>query len=96
MLRTQISLTEPQARRVRRLAAARGVSMATIVREAIERYVPDDEAARSARVARVLGAAGRFNSGVADVSERHDDWPRIRAVGDAGRLVGVLRIPRRS
>lgn len=73
MIRTQISLTERQARRVRRLAADRGVSMATVIREAVEVYVPDDEPARSARAARVL-TAGTFDSGLADVSERHDDY----------------------
>ncbi len=74
MVRTQISLTERQARRLRRLAADRGVSMATIVREAIDVYVPDDEAARAARTARVLAAAGRFDSDLVDVSEHHDDY----------------------
>ena len=74
MIRTQITLTERQARRLRRLAADRGVSMATIVREAIDVYAPDDAAARSARTARVLAAAGRFDSGQVDVSERHDDY----------------------
>lgn len=47
--------------------------MATVIREAIEVYVPDDEPARSARAARVLGA-GRFDSGLTDGSERHDDY----------------------
>ena len=48
--------------------------MATVIREAIDVYVHDDEAARTARAARVLAAAGRFDSGLADVSERHDDY----------------------
>ncbi len=47
--------------------------MAAIIREAIDAYVPDDEAARAARVARALAAAGRFDSGLTDVSEHHDD-----------------------
>ena len=47
--------------------------MATVIREAIEVYVPDDEVVRSARAARVL-AAGTFDSGLTDVSERHDDY----------------------
>lgn len=47
--------------------------MATVIREAVEVYVPDDEPARAARAARAL-AAGRFDSGLADVSERHDDY----------------------
>jgi len=73
MLRTQISLTQAQARRLRRAAADRGVSMATLIREAVEAYVPDDELVREERVTRALAAAGRFDSGWTDVSERHDE-----------------------
>jgi len=73
MQRTQISLTERQARRLRRAAADRGVSMATLIREAVEAYLPDDEAARSARASRAI-AARSFESGRADVSVRHDDY----------------------
>jgi metal-responsive CopG/Arc/MetJ family transcriptional regulator len=73
MQRTQISLTERQAQRLRRVAAERGVSMATLIREAVEAYVPDDEPARRARVERALRAES-FTSGLADVSARHDDY----------------------
>ena len=48
--------------------------MATVVREAVEAYVPDDEVVRTLRAARALAVAGRFDSGLADVSERHDDY----------------------
>jgi hypothetical protein len=74
MIRTQITISERQARRLRRLAAERGVSMAHLIREAIEAYAPDDEAAKAARIERALAAAGRFDSGLTDVSERHDDY----------------------
>jgi predicted DNA-binding protein len=74
MLRTQISLTEDQARRLKRVAADRGVSMATVIREAIELYVPEHDVSREERVRRVLESAGRYRSDVADASERHDDY----------------------
>jgi hypothetical protein len=74
MIRTQITISEQQARRLRRLAADRGVSMARLVREAIDAYAPDDAAARALRRERVLAAAGRFDSGLTDISERHDDY----------------------
>jgi hypothetical protein len=73
MIRLQISVSEPQARRLRRLAAERGASMAQLAREAIEAYAPDDEVVRAQRVERALAAAGRYDSGLTDVSERHDD-----------------------
>jgi predicted DNA-binding protein len=74
MIRTQISISQAQARRLRRLAADRGTSIAHVVREAIDAYVPDDAAARAERVKRALAAAGRFTSGLTDVSDRHDDY----------------------
>lgn len=74
MIRTQISITDEQARRLRRAAAGRAVSVARLIREAIDAYVTDADAGREARVERALAAAGGFDSGLADVSERHDDY----------------------
>ena len=71
MERTQISLTEVQARELRRLARKRGTSMAALIREAVDRtYGGTDEAARWRRA---LESVGGFRSGRSDVSERHDD-----------------------
>ena len=74
MIRTQISVTDEQARRLRRAAAGRDVSVAHLVREAIDAYVSDADTGWEARVERALAAAGRFDSGLTDVSERHDDY----------------------
>jgi predicted transcriptional regulator len=73
MVRTQIQLTEEQARRLKQLAAARGRSMADLIRVSVDRLLAqpdtrDDEVKR----ARALRAAGRFRSGVSDLSSRHD------------------------
>ena len=73
MLRTQISLTEDQMRRLRAEAHRRGVPIAVVVREAVDRLVPDESAQRKARFQRALGAAGRFHSGTGDLSSRHDE-----------------------
>lgn len=71
MERTQISLTARQARELRRLARARGTSMAALIREAVDRtYGGADE---EARWRRALDAIGGFRSDRSDVSERHDD-----------------------
>lgn len=71
MERTQISLTSGQARELRRLARARGTSMAALIREAVDRtYGGTDE---EARWRRALDAVGGFRSDRSDVSERHDD-----------------------
>ena len=70
MIRTQISLTEEQMERLRRLAKRRGVSIAAVVRDAVDRCVEGDESA--SRLERLLGAAGAFSSGTANTSKDHD------------------------
>lgn len=74
MIRTQISLTEEQADRLRRTAALRGVSMAELIRQAVDRVIPPDSDERSWRIERALALAGKYDSGRSDVSERHDDY----------------------
>jgi hypothetical protein len=73
MIRTQISLTEDQMRRLRREATRRSVPIAEVVRDAVDRVVPQDPGGRQAKVERALTSVGRFRSGSGDVSERHDE-----------------------
>ncbi|MBI2238100.1 MAG: ribbon-helix-helix protein, CopG family [Actinobacteria bacterium] len=74
MIRTQIQLTEDQAARVRRIAAERGVSVAEVIREAVDRLPDRDD--RAERWARALAAVGKGHDreGATDVSARHDDY----------------------
>jgi Ribbon-helix-helix protein, copG family len=72
-LRTQVSLTEEQMARLRREARRRGVSLAAVVRDAVDRAVPDEDVARIDRLERALRAAGSVASGTGDVAVRHDD-----------------------
>jgi hypothetical protein len=76
MERTQISFEPEQADRLRRLAAERGVSMAHLVREAVDRMYGGALAppTRAELWARALSAVGCGHSGLGDVSERHDDY----------------------
>jgi predicted DNA-binding protein len=69
MHRTQILLTESQLRVLRAEAARRGVSMAALIREAIEAYLGQKRDARH----RALAVVGRFASGRCDVAEKHDE-----------------------
>jgi hypothetical protein len=74
MIRTQISLTEDQMRRLRSEARRRGVPIAVVVREAVDRAIPDAPASeRAVRWQRALSAIGRFQSDGGDVSTRHDE-----------------------
>jgi hypothetical protein len=72
VIRTQVSLTEEQMRRLRREARRRRVSLAAIVREAIDRAVPNEDVARSDRVSALLGVAGAGASGTGTVAREHD------------------------
>ena len=67
--RTQVYLTEEQRARVDRAAAAEGVTMAEVIRRAIDEYV-DDEQDPAAALAATFGAAP-----FADAPSR-DSWRR--------------------
>ena len=74
MVRTQIQLTDAQARGLKALAAAEGRSMAELIRDAVDailrsRGVVDREAVK----ARSIAALGRFKSGTRNLGSRHDD-----------------------
>jgi hypothetical protein len=73
MIRTQISLTEDQMRRLRAEARRRRVPIAEVVRQAVDRAVPDEADDRRQLFQRALSAAGRFRSGSGDLATRHDD-----------------------
>ena len=75
MVRTQIQLSENQARSIKQLAATLGVSMAEIIRRAIddkirEEFRPSKEEVRE----RALRAAGSFNVELEDLSTNHDHY----------------------
>ena len=73
MRRIQIQLSDEQTRKLKRHAAAEEVSVAEIVRRAVDQVStasPVD--LRQSCVARARRAAGMFASGKRDVSSRHD------------------------
>ena len=69
--RTQISLTEEQARRLRGLAEIRGTSMAALIRDAVDRAYPPPARADD-RWDKALAAVGGFRSGKTDAGVEHD------------------------
>lgn len=69
--RTQISLTEEQARRLRRLAERRGTSMAALIRDAVDRAYPPPGVGDD-RWEKALAAVGGFRSGQTDAGVEHD------------------------
>jgi metal-responsive CopG/Arc/MetJ family transcriptional regulator len=77
MIRTQIQLTEEQSRRVKAVAERENVSMAEIIRRAVDAWLAThgemsmEEKHRRA-LAVVTEMRGRFRSGHSDISVNHD------------------------
>ncbi len=74
MKRTVIQLKDRQYETVKRLAASEGVSMAEVLRRAVDLLPGRSTIDREERKRRALAAAGRFNSGVGDIARRHDKY----------------------
>lgn len=75
MVRTQIQLPEEQVSTLKRLAIQQHVSMAEMIRRAVDLFttLPDTGNLQERRQ-RALAAAGRFHSGHDDTAARHDDY----------------------
>jgi predicted component of type VI protein secretion system len=71
--RIPIGLSESQHERLGREAARRHVSVAALVREAVDAVFPDELAARRGAREASRTVLGAFDSGRSDISERHDE-----------------------
>ncbi len=74
MIRTQIQLTDDQAKALKKLASSRHLSIAELIRQGVDAMLRssvtlDLEEKRK----RALEAAGKYASGRQDVSARHDE-----------------------
>ncbi|MDQ7032238.1 MAG: hypothetical protein Q9M37_05925 [Desulfonauticus sp.] len=65
MVITQIQLTERQRELLEQLAEAKNISFKEIIKQAIDDFLKTQKA---------IKAAGRFYSGVTDLSENHDEY----------------------
>ncbi|MCG6928598.1 MAG: ribbon-helix-helix protein, CopG family [Acidobacteria bacterium] len=76
MIRTQIQLTEEQARRLRARAREEGVSLAETIRRYVDRGLEGEKADRADLYARAARAIGRFvdRRGAKDLAARHDRY----------------------
>jgi hypothetical protein len=72
--RTIIQLTDEQRTAAAELARKRGISLAALVREAVDEQIRRDRDDYDERLRRVRSLAGIGNSGLADLAERHDDY----------------------
>jgi len=75
MIRTQIQLTEKQAKNLKRIAANRHRSVAELIRRAVDNMIKSATLVDiEERRRRALAAAGRFSSGLKDLSTEHDKY----------------------
>jgi Arc/MetJ-type ribon-helix-helix transcriptional regulator len=72
MIRTQVQLSDQQARALKETAAERGVSIAEVIRQALDQHLGDRGG--ESRRQRAIRAIGGHRSGRHDVSVRHDDY----------------------
>jgi len=73
MVRTQIQLTEQQAKALKRIAVSQRLSIAELIRRAVTEMIKSsavvDVEERRRRAAEIVG---RFGSGKRDISKKHD------------------------
>ena len=75
MIRTQIQLTEAQAKAVKKAAMEEGTSVAEVIRRAVERMAEArPKISAQERVRRAIEIAGKFRSGKKDISRKHDEY----------------------
>jgi hypothetical protein len=75
MIRTQVQLTEEQARVLKNLASIRQVSVAELIRQSVGALIRSaGETGIEERRRRAMAAAGRFHSGASDISAKHDEY----------------------
>ncbi len=76
MIRTQIQLTEQQARRLRAQARERGVSLAEMIRRLVDRGLTEEAAGRARLYEQAARVVGRFpdRRGARNVARDHDRY----------------------
>ncbi len=73
MVRTQIQLTEKQAKALKKLALSRQLPMAELIRQGVDAILISPVVLNAEeKRKRALAVAGRYRSGKRDVSREHD------------------------
>ena len=73
MVRTQIQLTEDQAKALKKIAQSRHLSVAELIRKAVDTVIKSSSVIDvEERRKRAMDIVGKFGSGKSDVSKKHD------------------------
>jgi len=74
MVRTQIQLTEDQAQKLKEMALSSNDSMASLIRQAIDRFLMTGRPNRTAQYRQALELAGKYQADCHDASVEHDQY----------------------
>jgi predicted DNA-binding ribbon-helix-helix protein len=75
MIRTQIQLTEKQAKNLKKIATSRHLSVAELIRRAVDNIITTNVMVDAdERRKRAINIVGKFHSGKHDISREHDKY----------------------
>ncbi|MBW1789925.1 MAG: CopG family transcriptional regulator [Deltaproteobacteria bacterium] len=74
MVRTQIQLTEEQARMLRELSVSGRESVASIIRRAIDQFLVEGKPDRTVLYRRAGSVVGKYRTDASDISVEHDRY----------------------
>jgi len=74
MVRTQVQLTEEQARLLREMASTGRESMAALIRRAVDQFLVNRKPDRTTLYRQAEAVVGKYEAGSGDVSLEHDRY----------------------
>ena len=74
MIRTQIQFEEEQYQRIKELASQQRVSIAAVVRRAVEQLLMTSKPGRSALYREALKVSGKYKADHDDIATKHDQY----------------------
>ncbi len=74
MLRTQIQLEEDQYKKIKELANQQQVSIAAVIRRAVDQLLMTRKPGRASLYREALKIAGKYNAGQPDIATEHDKY----------------------
>jgi hypothetical protein len=75
MVRAQVHLTEEQIIMLRETAKRDGVSVAELIRRAVDHWIRSTRmVTMEERRHRAISVVGKYQSGLADISKKHDEY----------------------
>ncbi|NVM22934.1 MAG: ribbon-helix-helix protein, CopG family [Desulfobacterales bacterium] len=74
MIRTQVQLTEEQARLLRELSRTNRESIASLIRRAVNQFLMTRKPDRSALYRQASTIVGKYEAGAHDISVEHDRY----------------------